>query len=46
MYKLYRVGARTEPCGTPACISLGVDSLPLTETSHFLLDRYDFNDPY
>jgi hypothetical protein len=25
MYMLYNVGDRTETCGTPACISLGVD---------------------
>jgi hypothetical protein len=25
MYKLYNVGDRMEPCGTPACISLGID---------------------
>jgi hypothetical protein len=28
MYILNRVGDKTEPCGTPACISLGVDILP------------------
>jgi len=37
VYKLYRVGTRTEPCGTPACISLGVDNAPSSETVIFLL---------
>jgi hypothetical protein len=32
IYKLYRVGDRTEPCGTPACMYRGVDSSPSTET--------------
>jgi len=41
IYKLYSVGARTEPCGTPASISLGVDSSPSTETLNFLWDRYE-----
>jgi len=41
MYKLYNVGARTEPCVTPACVFLGVESLPSTETLDFLLDRYE-----
>jgi len=39
IYKLYSVGARTEPCGTPAFISLGVDSSPSTETLNFWWDR-------
>jgi hypothetical protein len=26
IYKMYRVGDRTETCGTPACISLRVES--------------------
>jgi len=39
IYKLYRVGARMEPCGTSACISLGVESSPYTETLNFLLVR-------
>jgi hypothetical protein len=39
IYKLYRVGARTEPCGTPACISRGVDNSPSTETVNILLVR-------
>jgi hypothetical protein len=29
-------GGQDEPCGTPACISLGVDISPLTETLNFL----------
>jgi hypothetical protein len=29
----------TEPCGSPACISLGIDILPLTEASNFLWQR-------
>jgi hypothetical protein len=32
MYRLYRVGDRTEPCCTPACISRGVGSSPSTIT--------------
>jgi hypothetical protein len=39
MYKLYRVGDRTEPCGTPACMYLGVDISPFTETQNFLCER-------
>jgi hypothetical protein len=31
MYKLYRVGDRTEPCGTPVCMYLGVDTSPSTK---------------
>jgi hypothetical protein len=37
MYKLYRVGVRTEPCGTLACISRGVNNSPFTVTLKFLL---------
>jgi hypothetical protein len=39
MHMLERVGERTEPCGTPACITLGVDISPSTETLNFLCDR-------
>jgi hypothetical protein len=39
MYKLYRVGDWTEPCGTPACMDLSVDILPSTETLNFLCER-------
>jgi hypothetical protein len=39
MYKLYNIGERTERCGTPACISLGVDNSPSTETLNFMLER-------
>jgi hypothetical protein len=39
MYRLYRVGARTEPCDTPACISRGVGSSPLIIIPNFLLER-------
>jgi hypothetical protein len=39
MYKLYSVGDRTEPCGTPACMYLGVDISPSTETLNFLCER-------
>jgi hypothetical protein len=39
IYSLYNVGDRTEPYGTPACISLGVDILPSTETLNFLCER-------
>jgi hypothetical protein len=38
--KLYRVGARTEPYGTP-CISRAVDVSPSTITLNFLLERND-----
>jgi hypothetical protein len=30
---------RTEPCGTPACISLGVDISPYTETMNSRCER-------
>jgi hypothetical protein len=30
------LGDRTEPCGTPACIFLGMDISPSTETLNFL----------
>jgi hypothetical protein len=36
MYKLYRVGDRTELCGTPACMYLGMDISPSTETLNCL----------
>jgi hypothetical protein len=39
MYVLKRVGERTEPCGTPACIILGVDISPSTETLKFHCER-------
>jgi hypothetical protein len=39
MYKLYRVGDRTEPCGTPACMHFGLDILPSTETLNFRCER-------
>jgi hypothetical protein len=39
MYKLYRVGDRTEPCGTPACMYLGVDISPSIETLNFHCER-------
>jgi hypothetical protein len=39
MHRLYNVGDRTEPCGTPACISLGVDISTSTETRNFLQER-------
>jgi hypothetical protein len=32
MYKLYSVGDRAEPCGTPACMYLGIDISPSIET--------------
>jgi hypothetical protein len=35
-YILYNVGDRTEPCGTPAFISLAADISPSTETLNFL----------
>jgi hypothetical protein len=39
MYKLYTVGARTEPCGTPASISRGLDNSPSVVTLNFLSVR-------
>jgi hypothetical protein len=33
------VGDRTEPCGTPAFISLGVDISPSAETQNFRCER-------
>jgi hypothetical protein len=39
MYKLYMVGDRREPCGTPACMYLGVDISPSTETLNCLCER-------
>jgi hypothetical protein len=39
MYRLYRIGDRTEPCGTPACISRSVDSSSSTITLNFLLEK-------
>jgi hypothetical protein len=37
VYILCNVGDRAEPCGTPACISLGVDISPSTETTEVLI---------
>jgi hypothetical protein len=39
IYILKRVGDKTEPCGTPACITLGVDISPSTETLKFFCVR-------
>jgi hypothetical protein len=39
IYILYRLGDRTETCGSRACISLGVDISPSTETLNFLFER-------
>jgi hypothetical protein len=39
MNKLYRVGDRMEPYGTPACMYLGVDISPSTETLNFRRER-------
>jgi hypothetical protein len=39
IYILYKVGDRTEPCGTPAYISLGVGISPMNETLNFLWER-------
>jgi hypothetical protein len=36
---LKRIGDKTELCGTPACITLGVDISPYTETLNFLCER-------
>jgi hypothetical protein len=32
IYIVYSIGVRAEPCGTPACVSLGINISPLTET--------------
>jgi hypothetical protein len=39
--RIYTVqcGRQGKPCGTPACISLGVDISPSTETPNFLRER-------
>jgi hypothetical protein len=39
MYKLYRVGDRTEPCGTLACMYLGVYISPSPDTLNFRCER-------
>jgi hypothetical protein len=39
IYMLYKVGDRTEPWGTPARISLGVDILPSTGTLNLRCGR-------
>jgi hypothetical protein len=39
IYVLYHVGDRTESWGTSACISLGVEILPSSETLNFLCER-------
>jgi hypothetical protein len=39
MYKLYSVGDRTEPCGTPAYMYLGVEISPSNETLNFRCER-------
>jgi hypothetical protein len=39
MYILYNVGDRTEPCGTPDCIFLGVNMSPPIEALNFLSER-------
>jgi hypothetical protein len=36
---LYKVGDKTEPCGTPACISLAVDISPSNKTLNFRCER-------
>jgi hypothetical protein len=41
IYKLYRVGTRTDPCGTPAFTSRGVDILPSTIILNVLLERIE-----
>jgi hypothetical protein len=42
MYKVNRIGDKTEPRGTPACISLGFEITPSTETLNL---RWERNDP-
>jgi hypothetical protein len=37
MYKLYSIGARTKPCGTPAATFVGEESSHSTETLNFLV---------
>jgi len=37
----YRGGYRTQPRGTPACISQGAHISPSTETMNFLFERND-----
>jgi hypothetical protein len=39
IYMLYKVGDRTEPWGTSARISLGIDISPSTETLNLLRER-------
>jgi hypothetical protein len=39
LYILKTGGDKTEPCGTPACISLGVGISPSTEPLNFLYER-------
>jgi hypothetical protein len=39
IYILYNVGDMAEPWGTPACISLGADILPFTETKFSLWEK-------
>jgi hypothetical protein len=38
MYKWYKVGNRTERCGTPACVFLGVDFSLSTEALNFIFE--------
>jgi len=39
MYKFHRVGDRTEPCESPACIFRGADISPSTGNLKFLAER-------
>ena len=39
MYELHDVMDRTEPCHTPACISLDVDISPSTITLNYLFEK-------
>jgi hypothetical protein len=39
MYKLYSVENRTETCGTPACMYLGVDISPSSDTLKSFCER-------
>jgi hypothetical protein len=39
MHRLYNIGARTEPSGTPTTISLGIKNSPSTKTLNFLSVR-------
>jgi hypothetical protein len=39
IYKFYRLGDRTKPCDSPACMYLGVELSPPNETLNFRSER-------